>query len=129
MVLRFANTEMVLPAGRAVDLVGRRRGDVEIFDAATRLDLQVLGTLVVGALEGRRSVVLRASTEVTPLTSVIVSAPGRAAPFASVNGTQVYAPVAFGVRRPNAQHERLARSEVVSRPDLTSPELAAGVYL
>ena len=40
---------------------------------------------------------LRASTEVTPLTSVMVSAPGRAAPLASVNGTQVYGPVAFGV--------------------------------
>ena len=40
---------------------------------------------------------LRASTDVTPRTSVIVNAPGRAAPFASVNGTHANAPVAFGV--------------------------------
>ena len=48
-------------------------------------------------LNGARSVVLRASTEVTPRVSVIVMAPGNAAPLAFVNGTQVKAPVAFGV--------------------------------
>ena len=73
-------------------------------------------------LNGGRFVVLRASTDVTPFGSVIVSAPGSAAPVASVNGTQVYAPVAFGVLpSPTRRTKRLAGGEVVSLPALDAP--------
>jgi hypothetical protein len=48
-------------------------------------------------LKAGRSVVFRASTDTIPLGSVMVSAPGKAAPLASVIGTHTYEPTAFGV--------------------------------
>ena len=60
---------------------------------------------------------LRASTEVTPLGSVMVIAPGSAAP--SGVGERHPGVRAGGVRRvavADAQHERLAGREVFARP-------------
>ena len=68
------------PEVENVGLVRGGRGDVEALDTVHGLDLHVLGPLVVRALERGRSVVLRPSTDVTPFGSVMVSAPGSAAP-------------------------------------------------
>ena len=133
-VLRFGED------GDRLRAAGRARRPRSVVVVATyrysrplhRLDLQVLGALVVGALERRRgSVVLRASTEVTPLR---VGDGQRAGQRGAARVGERHPGVgAGGVRRvavADAQHEGLAGGEVVGLAGHdVSPSLAAGVYL